>query len=285
MRVRIAQIQDMKEMNKPIVSITAYDYPTARIADRAEIPIILVGDSLGNAVLGYETTLPVTVEEMLHHVKAVVRGTEKSLVVADMPFMSYQVSVEDALRNAGRMVQEGGAHAVKLEGGKRSAGIIMRLVQMGIPVMGHLGLTPQSIHQLSGYKVQGNSVESAKELIEDAVALQDAGVFSLVLEAVPDRLAKHISQILAIPVIGIGSGPFCDGQIQVLHDLLGLTDGFIPKHAKRYANLDSVIEQALRNYSLEVSEGEFPGKEHSHPLGKGVLRNLPLKSINRQTDS
>lgn len=285
MRVRIGQIQHMKQINKPIVSITAYDYPTARIVDRTGIPLILVGDSLGNTVLGYETTLPVTIEEMLHHVKAVVRGTERALIVADMPFMSYQVTVEDALRNAGRMLQEGGAHAVKLEGGKRSTEIIKRLVGIGVPVMGHLGLTPQSIHQLSGYKVQGKSVESAKELIEDAIALQDAGAFSLVLESVPDQLAKRISQMLSIPVIGIGSGPFCDGQIQVLHDVLGLTDGFVPRHAKRYADLDSVVEHALKAYSLEVSEGEFPGKEHSHHLGKNVLRSLPLKMANQQTDS
>ena len=274
MRVRIAHIQQMKDQKQPIVSVTAYDYPTACLADEAGVPIILVGDSLGNVVLGYDSTIPVTMEEMLHHVKAVVRGAQHALIVADMPFMSYQVSMEDALRNAGRMLQEGGAQAVKLEGGHRAAETVRQLVETGIPVMGHLGLTPQSVHQLSGYRVQGRSIEAAKRLIGDALELQEAGAFSIVLESVPSPLAKYVTQRLSIPTIGIGAGPDCDGQIQVLHDILGLTTGFVPKHAKQYAQLSQIVADALRTYSQEVQSRSFPGEEHSHPLDEEVLEQL-----------
>ena len=274
MRVRIAQIQHMKDQKQPIVSVTAYDYPTARIVDEAELPIILVGDSLGNVVLGYDSTIPVTMDAMLHHVKAVVRGSQRALVVADMPFMSYQVGVEDALRNAGRMLQEGGAQAVKLEGGRRSAETVRRLVETGIPVMGHLGLTPQSVHQMSGYRVQGRSIDAAKRLVEDALELEAAGAFSIVLESVPAPLARYVTQRLSIPTIGIGAGPDCDGQVQVLHDILGLTAGFVPKHAKQYARLGLIIADALRAYTHEVQGRSFPGEEHAHPLDEEVVRQL-----------
>ena len=274
MRVTIGKIQGMKRQGQPIPCVTAYDYPTARIADQVGIPLLLVGDSLGNVVLGYDSTIPVTMEEMLHHVKAVVRGSQSALVVADMPFMSYQASVEDALRNAGRMLQEGGAQAVKLEGGRRSAETVRRLVEVGIPVMGHIGLTPQSVNQLSGYRVQGRSLEEARELVEDALALQEAGAFSLVLETVPAPLAGLITERLAIPTIGIGAGPNCDGQVQVLHDLLGLSLDHLPKHAKQYAHLEETIAQALTAYIQEVRAQTFPGQEHSHDLDKAVLKQL-----------
>ena len=275
MRIRIAHIQSMKEQKQPVVCVTAYDYPTARIADEAGIPLILVGDSLGNVVLGYDSTIPVTMDEMLHHVKAVVRGSERALIVADMPFMSYQVRVEEALRNAGRMLQEGGAQAVKLEGGHRSTDTVRRLVETGIPVMGHLGLTPQSVNQLSGYRVQGRTLQAAKKLIGDALELEEAGAFSLVLESVPTPLAKYVTQRLSIPTIGIGAGPDCDGQIQVLHDILGFTTGFVPKHAKQYAQLTKVITDALHAYSQEVQARSFPGEEHAHPMDEAVLQLLP----------
>ncbi len=274
MRVRIAHIQEMKDQGQPIVCVTAYDYPTARIADEVGIPLVLVGDSLGNVVLGYDSTIPVTMEEMLHHVKAVARGCGQALVVADMPFLSYQVSPEDALRNAGRMLQEGGAQAVKLEGGRRSEVAVRRLVETGIPVMGHLGLTPQSVHQLSGYKVQGRTPEAGRVLLEDALLLQEAGAFSVVLEAVPSALARVVTERLAIPTIGIGAGPSCSGQVQVLHDLLGLSLGFTPKHAKQYANLGEAITQALRTYAEEVRSGAFPSEEHAHAMDEETLREL-----------
>ena len=274
MQVRVANIQAMKERGEPITCITAYDYPTARIVSEVGIPLVLVGDSLGNVVLGYESTIPVTMEEMLHHVKAVVRGAQEALVVADMPFMSYQVNVEEALRNAGRFLQEGGAHAVKLEGGRRSAEAVRRLVETGIPVMGHIGLTPQSVNQLSGHRIQGRTVDAAKELVEDAVELEAAGAFSIVLESVPAPLAGIITERLAIPTIGIGAGVECDGQIQVLHDILGLTSGFVPKHAKQYLHLSEAIAQALRTYAEEVHSKAFPTDEHSHPLDEQVLTQL-----------
>jgi 3-methyl-2-oxobutanoate hydroxymethyltransferase len=269
-RVRIADIRDMKEKAQPIPCITAYDYPTARIADEVGIPLVLVGDSLGNVVLGYDSTVPVTMEDMLHHVKAVVRGSRRALVVADMPFMSYQVGVEDALRNAGRMLQEGGAQAVKLEGGRRSAQTVRRLVEMGIPVMGHIGLTPQSVNQLSGYKVQGRSLEAAKTLVEDALILEESGVFSIVLESVPAPLARGITQRLSVPTIGIGAGLQCDGQIQVVHDVLGFTIGFVPKHAKQYANLSEIMTQAMRDYSQEVQSLAFPADVHAHAMDEKI---------------
>ncbi len=274
MRVRIAEIQAMKERGEPIPCVTSYDFPTARIADEAGIPLVLVGDSLGNVVLGYDSTVPVTMDEMLHHLKAVVRGAQRALVVADMPFMSYQITVEEAVRNAGRMLQEGGAQAVKLEGGRRTANTVRRLVETGIPVMGHLGLTPQSVNQFSGYKVQGRTLKGAKELLQDALELQEAGAFSIVLETVPAPLAEAITSRLTIPTIGIGAGVGCDGQIQVLHDILGFTTGFVPKHAKQYAHLSNVITEALHAYAEEVRAKAFPTMEHAHSLDEKVLKEL-----------
>lgn len=270
MRITIGHIQDMKGRGDLIACVTAYDYPTARIVDGSGIPLILVGDSLGNVVLGYESTIPVTMDDMTHHVKAVSRGSSQALIVADMPFMSYQVSPEEALRNAGRLLQEGGAQAVKIEGGIRSAHVVRRLVAHGIPVMGHIGLTPQSVNQLSGYRVQGRTRVSAKRLVDDAFALQEAGVFSIVLESVPSSLAAGITEKLRIPTIGIGAGRKCDGQIQVIHDLLGLSIGFSPKHAKQYAQLGEAMKLALMEYVSEVEEGSFPGDSHSHTMDKKI---------------
>ncbi len=273
-RVTISDIKRMKRKGEPIVMLTAYDYPSARLVEEAGISFMLVGDTLGMVVLGYETTIPVTMEEMLHHVKAVVRGTKKSLVVADMPFMSYQTGPEDALRNAGRFLQEGGAHAVKLEGGVNVAGTVRRLVEAGIPVMGHLGLTPQSLHQFGGFKVQGKTPQAAIRLMNDAEALADAGAFSVVLELAPAALAELISKRLRIPTIGIGAGAGCDGQVQVYHDLLGLFDRFVPKHARRYADLGQAIRDAVAAYAEDVRERRFPTDENSFCMDETALAEL-----------
>jgi 3-methyl-2-oxobutanoate hydroxymethyltransferase len=246
-----------------IACLTAYDYATARLIDAAGIQVALVGDSLGMTVLGYETTLPVTMEEMLHHTAAVARGVEQALVVADMPFMSYQVSCEQALTNAGRFLKEAGADAVKIEGGRRRVDTVCALVDNGIPVLGHVGLTPQSVRQLGGYKVQGKQPEAARELIEDACALADAGLFALVLECVPKELAAEITKRIAIPTIGIGAGAACDGQVLVTHDLLGMYSDLSPKFVKRYAELGPIMQEAFMAYREEVESGEFPAPEHS----------------------
>jgi 3-methyl-2-oxobutanoate hydroxymethyltransferase len=258
----ILTFRQKKQERQPISMVTAYDYPTALLAEEAGIDSILVGDSLGMVVLGYETTLPVTMEDMLHHCKAVARGASIPLLIGDMPFMSYQVSGEQALANAGRFLQEAGMDAVKLEGGRERAETIRKIVQAGIPVMGHLGLTPQSVHQLGGFRAQGRLADQALRLIEDAQILQEAGCFSLVLESIPDRLAQLISQRLQIPTIGIGAGAGCDGQVLVLHDLLGLFDRFQPKFVRQYANLHDAILQALNAYRDEVERGVFPAEEH-----------------------
>lgn len=257
-RVTAPTLKQMKARGEKITVMTAYDYPTSALVDEAGIDVALVGDSLGMVVLGFESTLPVTMEVMLHHTAAVVRGAKRSLVVADMPFMSYQTSVEDAVRNAGRFLQEAGAQAIKLEGGAAVAPTIQRITGFGIPVMGHLGLTPQSVHQFGGYRVQGRDEAVALRIQEDAMALQDAGVFALVLELVPDELAGRITQNLSIPTIGIGAGPACDGQVQVIHDVLGLYPQFVPKHAKQYVRLWDQTLDALKNYANEVRSGEFP---------------------------
>jgi 3-methyl-2-oxobutanoate hydroxymethyltransferase len=233
-RLTVEEIQAKKAAAEKIVMLTAYDFPSARIAEEGGVDIILVGDSLGMVVLGYESTLPVTMEDMIHHTKAVVRGSERALVVTDLPFMSYQTSIEDALRNAGRLLQEGGCQAVKLEGGVHMAETVRRLVQVGIPVVGHIGLTPQSINQLSGYKVQGRTPEAAERLVEDAVALQQAGAFCIVLETIPAPLAELISSRLRIPTVGIGAGAGCDGQVQVWHDLHSYATTFLPRHIPRH---------------------------------------------------
>ena len=274
MRTTILQIKEMKQKGKIIPMLTAYDYATAKLIDAAGIPLILVGDSLGMVVLGYESTIPVTMEEMLHHTKAVVRGTEQSLIIGDMPFMTYHASVSEALHNAARFIQEGGAQAVKLEGGEVMAETVRRVVDCGIPVMGHIGLTPQSVHQLGGFKVQGKTQEAAIRLMTDACALEEAGVFAIVLEAIPTPLAKLITKKVGVPTIGIGAGPFCDGQVQVVSDLLGLFTDFVPKHAKQYARLSDIIKQAVGEYINEVQAGTFPTDKQSYTMDESLLAGL-----------
>jgi len=260
MRVTINQIKEMKPRGEKIVMLTAYDYSTACLVDEAEIPLILVGDSLGMVVLGYESTIPVTMEEMLHHTKAVVRGAKKAMVIGDMPFMTYHVSVEDALRNAARFIQEAGAQAVKLEGGVTVVEKVKRIVDCGIPVMGHIGLTPQSIHQFGGFKMQGKTPEAAANLLEDAKALEQAGAFAIVLETIPSTLARLITDKVSVPTIGIGAGPECDGQVQVINDILGSFADFVPKHAKQYVKLTEIISKAVTRYRDEVKSGSFPAE-------------------------
>ena len=274
MRVSISQIKEMKQKGEKITMLTAYDYTTAKIIDEAGVPLILVGDSLGMVVLGYESTIPVTMEEMLHHTKAVVRGTKQAMVVGDMPFMTYHVSVSDALRNAARFIQEGGAQAIKLEGGVTVAEKVRSIVDCGIPVVGHIGLTPQSIHQLGGYKVQGKTSEAALKMVEDAQALEEAGAFVIILETVPAPLAAVITQKVGIPTIGIGAGAGCDGQVQVISDILGLFTGFVPKHAKQYAKMADTIRAAVSEYDKEVKAGSFPTDEQSFSMDESLLAEL-----------
>lgn len=252
-----------KERRESISMLTAYDYPTALAIDQSGIDCVLVGDSLGMVVLGYPNTLPVTMEEMLHHCRAVSRGARYALLVGDMPFMSYQAAVSDAVRNAGRFLQEAGMDAVKLEGGRERAEAVRQIVLAGIPVMGHLGLTPQSVHQLGGFRPQGRDAEAARRLLEDSQILEEAGCFSLVLESVPARLAGLISRRLHIPTIGIGAGAGCDGQVLVTHDLLGLFDRFTPKFVKKYADLHGEMQRAFSEYRAEVESGAFPEEQHS----------------------
>ena len=260
----VLDIQRFKDEGRRFAMLTAYDFLSARILDEAGIPILLVGDSLGMVMLGYPTTLPVTLDEMIHHAKAVSRGARQALLVGDMPFMSYHVSVEQAIASAGRFLQEGGMHAVKLEGGGRVVEITRRLTEMGIPVMGHLGLTPQFVHQMGGFKVQGKTESQAKRILADAKALEEAGAFSLVLEGVPSTLAGRITSSVHIPTIGIGAGPQTDGQVLVFHDFLGLTTGKAPKFVKRYANLADDITRAAQQFADEVRKGTFPGPEHEY---------------------
>ena len=274
MRVTTRDIQEMRGRGEKIVMITAYDYPSARIVEGAGIPVILVGDSLGQVVLGYDSTLPVTMDEMVHHVKAVVRGSQRAHIVADMPFMSYQADVSEALRNAGRLLKEGGAQSVKLEGGRQISETVEQIVQSGIPVMGHIGLTPQSVNQLGGYRVQGKSAKAAVDLMEDAKTLAEAGAYAVVLELVPAPLAALITERLSAPTIGIGAGPDCDGQVQVFHDLLGLLIDFQPKHARRYANLAETIGNAVAEYAREVQEQSFPSEGESFSMKPSVLEEL-----------
>jgi 3-methyl-2-oxobutanoate hydroxymethyltransferase len=265
-KVTVPDFLAKKQRGEPITMLTAYDYPTALAVDRAGIDSILVGDSLGMVVLGYESTLPVTMEDMLHHCKAVKRGAQHALLVGDMPFMSYQVSVTEALRNAGRFLQEGGMDAVKLEGGRVRVDAIRAIVGAGIAVMGHIGLTPQSISALGGFRVQGRSAAAAQRLYEDALLLQEAGCFSLVLESVPAQLGEFISRRLQIPTIGIGAGVGCDGQVLVLHDLLGLFDRFTPRFVRRYTELHHAILAALQQYKADVIERRFPATEHTYTI-------------------
>jgi 3-methyl-2-oxobutanoate hydroxymethyltransferase len=260
----IHDLQAFKERGERFAMLTAYDYLTAQILDEAGVPVLLVGDSLGMVMLGYDSTVPVTVDEMLHHTKAVRRGARHALVVGDMPFMSYQGSADDGLRNAGRFLKEAGATAVKLEGGGPVVDLTARLVGSGIPVMGHLGLTPQSVNQLGGFKVQGREADAAERIVADARELADAGAFSVVLECVPAELGKRVTESIPVPTIGIGAGPDTDGQVLVIHDLLGLTGGRLPRFVKAYTDLRGVVTDAAKAFQAEVSSGDYPGPEHTY---------------------
>jgi len=261
--VSVHELLAMKERGERIVCLTCYDALFARLLDESGVDILLVGDSVNQVLAGGETTLSATLEQMIYHTRIVRRGASRALVVCDLPFLSYQISKEDAIKNAGRVMAETGCHAVKLEGGKPMAQTVRALVDVGIPVMGHLGLTPQSVHALGGYRVQGRDEKTAERLKEDAKALEDAGAFAIVLELVPAPLASHITKSLTIPTIGIGAGPACDGQVLVLHDMLGLNDKFVAKFVKRYAALAEDVREAVRLYTAEVREGRYPGPEHS----------------------
>ena len=276
MSFTINAIKEMKGKKEKIVMLTAYDYPTAKLVDEAGVPLILVGDSLGTVVLGYNSTIPVTMEEMLHHTKAVVRGARQALVISDMPFMTYQISTTDAMRNAARFIQEGGAQAVKLEGGEVIAETVKRIVDCGIPVMGHIGLTPQFIHQLGGHRVQGKTSAAAERLLHDAQALEQAGAFAVVLELVPTQLSKLITLNIGIPTIGIGAGADCDGQVQVISDMLGLFTDFVPRHAKQYAKLADAIRTAIADYVAEVKTGDFPTAQHSSTIDENILKGINI---------
>ncbi len=278
MRTTINKIKDMKQKGEKISMLTAYDYATAKIVDEVGIPLILVGDSLGMVVLGYESTIPVTIEEMLHHTKAVVRGTKQAMVIGDMPFMTYHLSVDDTLKNAARFIQEAGAQVVKLEGGITVAEKVKRIVECGIPVMGHIGLTPQSINQFGGFKVQGKTPEAAIKLLKDARALDEAGAFAIVLETVPAPLASLITSEISIPTIGIGAGAGCDGQVQVINDILGSFTDFVPKHAKQYAKLADIIRKAVAEYDNEVKTGSFPTDKQSFSMDEGILAQITKDS-------
>ncbi|MBI3451107.1 MAG: 3-methyl-2-oxobutanoate hydroxymethyltransferase [Acidobacteria bacterium] len=267
MKITVPAIRARKGAGRPIVALTAYDYPTARTLDAAGVDLILVGDSLGMVVLGHPTTLPVTLEVMLHHTAAVARAKTAALVVADMPFLSYHVSREETIRNAGRLVQEAGAEAVKIEGGRARAGVVRALVEADIQVMGHIGLTPQSVHAMGGYKVQGKSPDAVQSLLEDARALEEAGAFSIVLEGIPGEAARLVTQSTALPTIGIGAGPHCDGQILVVNDLLGLNGEDVPRFVRRYADLRTAAVEAVRAYAADVAAGRFPAEEESYGPG------------------
>jgi 3-methyl-2-oxobutanoate hydroxymethyltransferase len=277
-KVTTRSFREKKERGEPITMLTAYDYPTALAEDQAGVDSILVGDSLAMVVLGYENTLPVTMEEMLHHCRAVSRGAKMALLVGDMPFMSYQVSVEEAVRNAGRFLQQGNMDAIKLEGGRERVDAIRTITGAGIPVMGHLGLTPQSVHQLGGFRAQGRTAIAAKRLLEDALLLEEAGCFSIVLESVPARLAELISQRIHIPTIGIGAGVGCDGQVLVTHDLLGLFDRFTPKFVRKYANFHAEMQRAFGEYIEDVQTKAFPAAEHTVDMAEDEWQAL-LKDI------
>ncbi len=264
-RVTVQTLRQMKREGRKIVVLTAYDHPTAVIEDRAGVDVILVGDSLGMVVLGYENTLPVTMEEVIHHARAVARARPRALTVGDLPFMSYQAGVSDAVRNAGRMVKEGGMEAVKLEGGRRMEAAIRGIVDAAIPVMGHLGLTPQSVHQFGGYRVQGKEQHAAQQLIDDAGFLESCGCFAVVLEGMPWPLARQITEAVSIPTIGIGAGPHCDGQVLVVNDLLGMDDEFAPRFVKRYAEVGRTMAEAFSAYAEDVRAGRFPDLDHSYP--------------------
>ena len=273
----VLDVQRFKDEGRRFAMLTAYDYLSARILDEAGIPILLVGDSLGMVMLGHPTTLPVTMDDMLVHAKAVSRGARQAMLVGDMPFMSYQVSTEQAMANAGRFIQEGGMHAVKLEGAGPVVEITRRLTEAGIPVMGHLGLTPQSVHAMGGFKVQGKTEKQAARIAADARALEEAGAFSIVLEGMPSKVAAEVTRQLHVPTIGIGAGPATDGQVLVFHDMLGLTTGKAPKFVKRYANLAEEISRAATDYAEDVRTGKFPGPEHEYSTNGSTPAKDPLE--------
>ncbi|ASS75266.1 3-methyl-2-oxobutanoate hydroxymethyltransferase [Tumebacillus algifaecis] len=267
-------LRAMKKEQRKIVMLTAYDYPTARVAEEGGADMILVGDSLGMVVLGYDTTLPVTMEDMIHHTKAVTRGSKHTMIVTDLPFLSYHISTPETVRNAGRLIQEGFADAVKLEGGREVLDQVQAIVRAGIPVVGHIGLQPQMVNQLGGFKVQGKDYESALRIYEDALLLQEAGCFAIVLECVPTPLARLISEHLTIPTIGIGAGEGTDGQVLVIHDMLGITDRYLPKFAKKYGELFTDMTTAVESYVQEVRDHVFPGTEHGFKMNDDVLERL-----------
>ena len=273
-RVNVRDLAAMKRRGEKIPMLTAYDYTTAILADAAGIPLLLVGDSLGMVVLGYDSTVPVTLNDIIHHTRAVARGSKNALIVADLPFMTYQIDPAQALSNAARLLQEGGAHTVKLEGGENVAPIVRRIVDCDIPVMGHIGVTPQSVNAQGGYRVRGRNRPEAAQLLKDALALEAAGAYAVVLELTPAPLSRLISQRLTIPTIGIGAGAGCDGQVQVLHDLLGLFTDFVPRHAKQYANLAPVITEAFARYAAEVRAGTFPTDRESFAMDESLLTEL-----------
>ena len=274
MRVTIRDLARMKRRCEKIPMITAYDYTSAQLVERAGIPLILVGDSLGQVVLGYDSTVPVSMDDMVHHIKTVVRGTRRAHVVGDLPFLSYHTGLSDAICNAGRLLKEAGAQSVKLEGGRSQAETVSRIVQSGIPVMGHIGLTPQAVNQLGGYRVQGKSVKDAVRLMDDAHSLEQAGAYAIVIECVPEPLARMITERVSVPTIGIGAGAGCDGQVQVFHDMMGLYEDFTPKHARRYAQLGQAIVEATQGYISDVQDGSFPDDSESFPLSDKVLESL-----------
>jgi len=278
-KVTIPFLQAKKNKKEKIVALTAYDYPTARIVDECGVDVILVGDSLGMVVLGYENTIPVTMEEMIHHTKAVVRGTERALVIGDMPYFSFHHTLEESVYNASRFLKEAGAEGVKIEGASgRRLELIEALVEADIPVMGHVGLTPQSIHHLGRFRVRGKNVDEAQKVINDALKLEKAGVFSIILECIPMELAGIVTAKVSIPTIGIGAGPHCDGQILVFHDLVGLSNGYLPKFVRKYAELSEIIGKAVNGYAEDVKNGKFPNREHSYHMKPEVYKDLDSDS-------
>jgi 3-methyl-2-oxobutanoate hydroxymethyltransferase len=273
-KVTIPKLKKMKKDKEKITMLTAYDYPFAKLIDQCDIEVVLVGDSVGNAVLGYKSTIGVTMDEMIHHAKAASKGIEKALLIGDMPFMSYNVSKEETVKNAGRFLKEAGCDAVKIEGGLEVTDAVSSIVKAGIPILGHIGLTPQTVSKLGGYKVQGKDAKKAEQLIKEAKALEKAGCFAIVLECVPDELAKIITEEIDIPTIGIGAGPFCDGQVLVVHDILGLSGKFRPKFAKQYADLSKEITSAVNKFKEEVKNSNFPQDKHCFHIKKEELKKI-----------
>ncbi|NLV77572.1 MAG: 3-methyl-2-oxobutanoate hydroxymethyltransferase [Tissierellia bacterium] len=274
MKKTVATFKEAKINNKKLSMVTAYDYSMAKLVDEGGIDGILVGDSLGMVTLGYENTLAVTIDDMIHHTKAVSRGANNALVVADMPFLSYHISIEESIKNAGRLIKEGDAHAVKLEGGRDVIDKVEGIVKAQIPVMGHIGLTPQSINMFGGFKVQGKTIEQIQNLIDDAKCLEEAGVFAIVLECIPEKISKIITESVSIPTIGIGAGKYCDGQILVINDMLGMYSDFTPKFVKQYKNLKEDINEAINNYIKDIKTGAFPEEKHSFKIDEQILDNL-----------